>query len=66
MVFPPDDMHPIASLSKDDAREPIEMTIECKNCHEFTTIYWGRRARSEHKGSAYAYIIKNVLDNIFA
>lgn len=40
-VYPPDDVHYLASLKKDDVEAPIEMTCRCRACGNETTIYWG-------------------------
>ena len=43
-VYPPDDYHPFASLSREGTREPIEMNFVCKNkeCAKTTKIYWSK------------------------
>lgn len=40
---PPDDLHPSASLDKTMLRNPLEMKIECKNCGNKISLYWGRQ-----------------------
>lgn len=50
-VSPPDDAHPYASLNKEDLidmDDSIEMTVECTNCKEKTTIYWGNLESSDY------------------
>lgn len=39
-LFPPDDVHPIAKLTKCEEGDSIEITYECDNCHHPNTIHW--------------------------
>ena len=42
-VYPPDDMHPVASLEKDKLNDTVEMDVECHSCSNKTKLYWGRK-----------------------
>ena len=48
--FPVDDFHTTASLDPNQIDDPIEVTHECENCHEFIKIYWGSRKITFHVG----------------
>ena len=41
-AYPPDDLHPTASLNKEDLENTVEMKYKC-DCGNEITLYWGRR-----------------------
>jgi len=40
-VYPPDDLHDIATRNETDFKDHIKINYKCTECNEINTIYWG-------------------------